>query len=186
MTQRSSAEQEQIALLDAIRRVASGERDAFEELYRRTSAKLFGVCLRILPRTDAEEALQETYLALWRSAGSFDPSRGSPMAWMVTAARNRAIDRLRAGRTHPAAPVELAERMADPQPGAPERIEFSQEEARLAECMDGLEPRDAHSIRSAFIEGATYATLAEGAGTPLGTLKSRVRRALLKLRECLE
>ncbi|NVN32314.1 sigma-70 family RNA polymerase sigma factor, partial [Endobacter medicaginis] len=82
---------------DALRAVARGDRAAFEELYRLTSAQLFGVCLRILPaRAEAEDVLQDAYLSIWRRAASFDAARGSAMAWLITLTRNRAIDRLRA------------------------------------------------------------------------------------------
>ncbi len=175
------------SLAAAIDRTAAGDRRAFEELYRRTSAKLFGVCLRILPvRSDAEEALQEVYLTVWHKAGAFDPARGSAMTWLMTLARNRSIDRLRARGAIRTTPVELAARVADPAPDAFALLDASDEERRLAACMAALEPGDAGFIRTAFFEGATYAELATRGGLPLGTLKSRIRRALLKLRQCLE
>jgi len=167
-------------------RVSQGDRLAFEEIYRRTSVKLFGVCLRILPvRQEAEEALQEAYLSVWQRAGSFDAARGNAMTWLITLARNRAIDRLRARGKLVAAPVELADAVPDPDPDAASLIEASQDERRLAHCLGTLDGGDAGLIRTAFFEGSTYADLAARASAPLGTIKSRIRRALLKLRECL-
>jgi RNA polymerase sigma-70 factor (ECF subfamily) len=166
--------------------VATGDRSAFEEIYRRTSAKLFGVCLRILPvREEAEEVLQEAYLSVWQRAGSFDARRGNAMTWLITLARNRAIDRLRSKGRVATAPAELAEEVADPAPDATSLIEASQDERRLVHCLGTLNGGDAGLIRRAFFEGLTYADLAAQASAPLGTVKSRIRRALLKLRECL-
>ncbi len=169
-----------------LHRVGRGDRLAFEEVYRRTSAKLFGVCLRILPvRQEAEDVLQEAYLSVWRRAGSFDADKGNAMTWLITLTRNRAIDRLRARGKAVAAPVELAEALPDPQPDATDRIEMSQDEQRLGHCLGTLDAGDATLIRTAFFDGSTYAELAQRAKAPLGTIKSRIRRALLKLKACL-
>jgi RNA polymerase sigma factor (sigma-70 family) len=171
----------------ALHRVATGDRSAFEEVYRRTAAKLFGVCLRILrERAEAEEALQETYLSIWRRAGAFDEGRGSPMTWLITLARNSAIDRLRAGGKIATAPIGLADAVADPSPDASEMMENDESARRLADCLATLHSEDERFIRTAYFEGSTYAELASRVGQPLGTIKSRIRRALLKLRTCLQ
>ena len=184
-TTRTAASDSDI-LAETLRRVANGDRTAFEEVYRRTSAKLFGVCLRILPvRQEAEEALQEAYLSVWRRAGSFDAARGSAMTWLITLTRNRAVDRLRAGGKVSTTTIDLADMVADERPLAPALIEAGQDEARLAHCVGTLETGEATLIRTAFFEGSTYAELASRASIPLGTIKSRIRRALMKLRECL-
>jgi RNA polymerase sigma-70 factor (ECF subfamily) len=170
----------------ALDRVGTGDRDAFEEIYRRTSAKLFGVCLRILPvRQEAEEALQEAYLSVWRRASSFDAARGSAMTWLITLARNRAVDRLRAGGKVVSAPIELVDAVADPAPLASAAMESAEEGHRLTDCLGRLDAGDARLIRTAFFEGSTYAELASRTASSLGTVKSRIRRALIKLRECL-
>lgn len=175
-------------LTEALQSVARGHRAALDEVYESTAAKLFGICLRILrDRGEAEDALQEVYVSVWRRAASFDAGRGSPITWLATLARNSAIDRLRAsGRLHPAAPIEDALAVADPSPDALSGIEAGQERARLTSCLDELERRQAGAIRAAFFDGFTYAELAERAGVPLPTVKSWVRRGLLRLRECLE
>jgi RNA polymerase sigma factor (sigma-70 family) len=173
-------------LADALSRVAVGDRAAFEAVYRRTSVKLFGVCLRILPvRQEAEEALQEVYLSVWRRAGSFDAEKGSAMTWLITLARNRAIDLLRSSGRISTAPIELADQVPDLAPTASSVLEMGDDHHRLAKCLETLDGGDAGLIRTAFFEGSTYAELASRAATPLGTIKSRIRRALLKLRECL-
>jgi RNA polymerase sigma-70 factor (ECF subfamily) len=171
---------------ELIARVAAGDVAAFEEVYRRTSAKLFGVCLRILPeRHEAEDALQTVYLSVWRHAVRFDARRGTPMTWLLTLARNRAIDRLRTSRTIADLPIKLAETVPDPAPLASDLLDVAGDARRLHECLDGLDRDDAGFIRTAFFEGSTYAELAMRAKLPLGTLKSRIRRALLGLRDCL-
>src|SRR5580700_3464635 len=102
----------------ALIRVASGDRAALEIVYRDTSAKLFGVCVRILAdRQEAEDVLQEVYLTVWNKAGAFDAARASPITWLVAIARNRAIDRLRSGRARRGAePIEAADDVGDPSP----------------------------------------------------------------------
>ena len=171
---------------EVLARVASGDRIAFEEVYRRSSAKLFGVCLRILrDRSEAEDALQSAYLSVWRNAAQFDGKRGRPMTWLIVLARNQAIDRLRTGKTLVNSPIDLAADVSDPVPIASQLPETASENRRLHDCLTLLDATDAEFIRTAFFEGSTYAELAARAAMPLGTLKSRVRRALLKLRECL-
>lgn len=158
------------------------------EIFDLTSAKLYGICLRILSDAqEAEDALQEVYVSVWRRAASFEPGRASPITWLATLARNRAIDRLRSRRrAGTSAPIEAAHDIADPGPSALMSLEAAEDRARLNSCIGELEARSADAIRSAFFGGLTYAELAEGASVPLGTMKSIIRRALMKLRDCLE
>lgn len=184
----SSAADDRQSLSDALARVARGSQSALEEVYSRTSAKLFGLCLRILgDRGEAEDALQEVYVSVWRRAGTFDPARASPITWLAALARNRAIDRLRsAGRQRPAEPLDEALGIADGSADALAQLEGSEDRRRLMACVGALEERQSRSIRAAFFEGLTYSELAERASVPLGTMKSWIRRGLLRLRECLE
>ncbi|MGH6735144.1 MAG: sigma-70 family RNA polymerase sigma factor [Methyloceanibacter sp.] len=172
----------------AIARVAGGDRAALRLVYEATSAKLFGVLLRILnDRSEAEDVLQEVYLTVWRKAGAFDEARASPITWLVAIARNRAIDRLRGTRLGRASePIDTAEQVPDPAPLAAETLEIAQENARLNDCLDELEARQNAAIRAAFLDGLTYEELAQRQGVPLGTMKSWIRRGLAKLRACLE
>jgi RNA polymerase sigma factor (sigma-70 family) len=173
-------------LAAALVRVAGGDRAALRIVYQDTSAKLFGVVLRILnDRSEAEDVLQEVFVTVWRKAGSFDPGRASPITWLVAIARNRSIDRLRAGGGR-MEPIETAEDVRDTAPGALDLVEAGQEHARLATCLGELEERHSTAIRSAFLDGSTYEELAERMRVPLGTMKSWIRRGLLKLRACLE
>ncbi len=167
--------------------VARGEGEALKRVYEATSAKLFGVCLRILgEREAAEEVLQETYLVVWRKAGQFEQGRASPITWLATIARNKAVDRLRERGGRPTEPLEAAAAAPDPAPRADVLVEVSQEHRRLASCLDALEPRHAGVIRTAFWEGLTYQRLAAREGVPEGTLKSWIRRGMLSLKACLE
>lgn len=172
----------------ALVQAGQGDRSAFRTVYEATSAKLFGVCLRILPdRQTAEDVLQDTYVTVWRKAASFDASRASPITWLVTIARNRAIDRLRsAAPMRNAAPVEDAHDLADSGPLASDVVEQANEAARLNGCLETLEDRARAVIRTAFFEGATYDELARRENVPLGTMKSWIRRGLMRLRSCLE
>ena len=175
-------------LVEALQQVAAGDKAALRHVYDQTSAKLLGVCLRILrDRDEAEDVLQDVYVSVWRRAGTFDPARGvSPITWLSTLARNRAIDRLRASKAHLARPLEFAAEAPDPSPLAGEVMERDQAAAQLHGCIGELEPQHAAYIRAAFFDGHTYTSLADAAGAPLGTMKSWVRRALLRLRSCLE
>ena len=175
------------ALSDALLRTGKGDRSAFETVYKATSAKLFGVCLRIFSdRNEAEEALQDAFITIWNRAASFEAGRASPISWLVTVTRNRAIDRLRSKGKAGLASLDEAAEVADQTPLADAQLLAKGEDDILHGCIDGLDRRDAHFIRSAFIGGATYADLAAHEGEPLGTVKSRIRRALMKLRTCME
>ncbi|GGC74176.1 sigma-70 family RNA polymerase sigma factor [Chelatococcus reniformis] len=175
-------------LVERLSAVAAGDRAALGDVYRMTAAKLFGVCIRILGnRAEAEDVLQEVYLTVWHKAGTFDPARASPITWLATIARNRAIDRLRTSSGRPRSePIDEVMHLSDPAPDALSGIEAADENRQLMECLEELDQKQAHVIRTAFLEGVTYEALAERTGAPLGTVKSWVRRGLLKLRSCLE
>jgi RNA polymerase sigma-70 factor, ECF subfamily len=173
-------------LSNALVSTGTGDQAAFEFVYRKTSAKLFGVCLRIFPeRAEAEEALQDAYLNIWNRASRYEPGRASPISWLVAVTRNRAIDRWRSRTQIKTAPAHEADLVADPAPLADAMLEDNADDAKLHGCIGSLESQDAKFIRSAFLRGMTYAELAEQENMPLGTVKSRIRRALIKLRNCL-
>lgn len=169
-------------------RLADGDKTALEEIYRATRVKLFGICLRILgDRKEAEDALQDVYVNLWQRADRYDPARASPIAWLAAFARNRAIDRLRTGKVRAGAvPIEEAAPLADETPLAEALLIDRERNAQIHTCLATLDERTQGHIRAAFFEGKTYAQLAEQAGVPLGTMKSWIRRGLMRLRVCLE
>jgi RNA polymerase sigma-70 factor (ECF subfamily) len=172
----------------ALGRIPQGDHTALQTVYRLTSAKLFGVALRILgTQAEAEDVLQEVYVTVWRKAADFDPNRASPMTWLIAIARNRAIDRLRATRQNRRMePVEQAAEIADSGILADSALENAQDYARLHACLDGLETRERNALRGAFFDGNTYEDLAARMNVPLGTMKSWIRRAMIKLKSCLE
>ena len=166
-------------------RVAMGDRAAFSSLYDATSAKLFGVCLRILKnRAGAEDALQETFMKVWRFAGSYTANGVSPMTWLITIARNTAVDRLRRHRdTQDVAP--LADRLSDPAPSPEASAIARSEAARIAECLDELETDRARAVRGAYLDGLSYNDLSRALNVPLNTIRTWLRRSLISLRECM-
>ncbi len=173
-------------LVEALIATGAEDRAAFATLYKLTSAKLFGVCLRICgERQAAEDVLSEVYLTIWRRAGAYEPGRASPISWLATIARNRAIDWRRSTGRKVAMTLDEAPEVADPDPSAEERMVASAEDQRLHLCLDQLENKQRGAIRTAFFDGLTYAELAEREGVPLGTMKSWVRRGLMRLKDCL-
>lgn len=159
----------------------SAERDmtAFQALYQQTAPLMLRIALDILGRRDlAEEAVQDAYLQIWSRAASFSPARGSARGWMAVIQRRRAIDRLRASPwLHREAPeAEMIE----------SRIASLPASLELRQCLDRLSPQVRHGICLAYLYGMTHMELSTATGTPLGTLKSRLRRGLAALKECLE
>ena len=168
-------------------KAAEGDEASFRLFYDRTSSKLFGIILRILvERGEAEDVLQEVYVTVWRKAAEFDAARASPVTWAATIARNRSIDRLRARGSRPSAPLDDAMDIRDDSPGADALIDTARNAARIQVALAALEPRHAAAIRSCYFEGVTYEALAEREGVPIGTLKSWVRRGMMRMRAGLE
>ncbi|MDT0682697.1 sigma-70 family RNA polymerase sigma factor [Roseicyclus sp. F158] len=171
-----------------IARTALGDRAAFGELYDATSAKLFGVALRILKdRGTAEDALQDIFVKVWHGADRFTPGGASPMSWLIAIARNHAIDRLR--RTQAAGGVapldEEGLQVAETRPGPEAEAIASGERSRLDGCLAELPEDRSAAVRGAYLDGDTYQVLAERHGVPLNTMRTWLRRSLLKLKDCL-
>ncbi|MDR3417736.1 MAG: sigma-70 family RNA polymerase sigma factor [Nevskia sp.] len=184
----ASAEPEHLAQL--LTATAGGDQRAFAQLYRTCSAHLFGVLLRILQRRDwAEEALQDCFLKVWQKSETYEPSRGSPLTWLTTIARYRALDLLRMKRPEVEMPEEGEEpplSFADPTQDPVDRAIEGEGIGRLRDCMGGLQDEQRRSVLLAYYEGYTHQELAQAMQAPLGTVKSWVRRGLSRLRECLE
>ena len=175
-------------ITSALARVPSGDRAALQTVYRLASAKLFGVALRILgERSEAEDVLQDVFVTVWRKAADFDAGRGSPMTWLIAITRNRAIDRLRATKaSRHMSPIDEANEVADTAPMADSTLVSAQDNARLHGCLDTLASDERAALRGAFFDGNTYEDLAVRTNVPLATMKSRIRRAMIKLKSCLE
>ena len=163
---------ETMDLAALIAATAQGDRAAFAELYRRTSAKLHGVILRICRRPDlAAELLQESYLKIWRNAGRFDPDRASAIAWMAAIARNGAIDAVRL----------QAERVSAASAGLDRA-----ESLTLRACLEGLKTDDRRMVLLGYLYGLSREELGQRFAMPVNTVKTRLRRALAALKGCLD
>jgi RNA polymerase sigma-70 factor (ECF subfamily) len=178
---RTSADVDELVL-----RVAQSDRLALKSLYDRTSAKLYGICRRITgDETEAQDVLQEVFVLVWRKAARFDPVKASAITWLAALARNKAVDRIRA-RRQSTAPLGEADEIASDAPSQLDIIESAEDASRLARCLEELDERARSMIRTAFFDGATYPELAQREGVPLATMKSWIRRGLIRLRGCLE
>lgn len=172
-------------IADLISRCALRDRAAFRTLYDRTSAKLFGVVLRILKdRSEAEEAIQEVYVKVWQRADRYVAGATSPISWLVAVARNHALDILRARRPV-ADDIDVALDIADAGPSPERAAEDSDERGRIEKCLALLEVERADAVRGAYLDGFSYEELAERYAVPLNTMRTWLRRSLIKLRECL-
>lgn len=177
---------EREALEALIARAGMGDRDAFAALYDATSAKLLAVCLRVLERRQAaEDAMQDAYVKIWRNADRYRVTGHSPMTWLITIARNTAVDRLRARRDH--GDVADHEGRLAAHGATPEQSAVAASEAgRIVECMDELPDDRRAAVTGAYLDGRTYRDLAGEAGVPLNTMRTWLRRGLIALRECME
>ena len=166
---------------------ARGDRAAFASLYQLSSPKLFGVALRIVRREDwAEDVLQECYVKIWSHAREYRPGLASPMTWMASIVRNRCLDWLR--RPNPEVPDHdgsLIEAAHSADAGPLASLERSSEAQALARCLNALEAKQRQAIALAFLEGLSHSELARHMREPLGTVKTWVRRGLLRLKACL-
>jgi RNA polymerase sigma-70 factor (ECF subfamily) len=188
------------ALAQWLAHVALGDRRAFEQLYRATSGYLMAVAWRVLQRRQlAEEVLQDAFVKVWHSAGTYDARLGLPMTWLINIVRHRAIDVKRSRATDSADHAgggEDIEAFADDAEGVdaaggiaagPEQwLDASIRKARVDRCMGELTAAQRQALALAYYQGLTHQEIAEALGTPLGTAKAWVRRGLVYLRACLE
>jgi len=169
---------------DLLARVGEHDREAFEILYGRYVRSIFGLALRRLgDRGHAEDAVQEAFAAIWRSASTYRPERGAAGGWLYTVARNAIVDRLR--RNGPAADTQLPE-LASAEPGPAERAEDSYVSWRVHRALEELQPREREVIELAYWSGMSQSEVAEFLGLPLGTVKTRTRSGLARLASVLE
>ncbi len=176
-------------LTDLIERVASGDQRRFADLYDATAARVFGMALRVVrDRSHAEEITQEVYLEVWSKADSFDPRRGSPLAWLLTLAHRRAIDRVRAeqsrvDRENRCARMEVRRDYSDVVAGA---VIGRLADADVASRLDDLTFLQRQALEMAYYKGLTQLESSRLLGVPVPTIKARTRDAMAKLRRVLE
>jgi RNA polymerase sigma-70 factor, ECF subfamily len=167
--------------------VGRGDQVAFESVYDQVAAPVFGLIRRVLrDPAQSEEVAQEALLEVWRTAGRFDPARGTAVTWIMTIAHRRAVDRVRAE----AAATDREARAAAIVPAGPadevaEAVESSLEAERVRRCLGGLSELQRQSITLAYYSGYTYPQVATALGVALGTVKTRIRDGLKRLRDCL-
>jgi RNA polymerase sigma-70 factor, ECF subfamily len=165
---------------------ARGDGEAFAALYRATSAKLYGAVLRILgDRALASDVLQEVYVKVWSRAASYDRTKASPMTWMATIARNRALDEARKRKVASLDPEDDDLHLAAPAQDPLEGRARSEELRRLLSCLDGLDAERRRIVVQAYCHGLSRDELAARFAHPVATIKTWLRRSLLQLRECL-
>ncbi|HWY81782.1 MAG TPA: sigma-70 family RNA polymerase sigma factor [Roseiarcus sp.] len=173
-------------LSNLLSRIATRDAAAFAALYKQTNAKLYGVVARILTRGDAAaDALQEVYVRIWEKAGEFDPLKGSPLAWMATIVRNRALDEVRRVR-----PVSLEDQPEGFEPAAEEidplaARERSEGLTALVDCLKALDEEKRAIVLLAYYRGSSREALAKRFGRPVSTIKTWLHRSLAQLRDCL-
>jgi RNA polymerase sigma-70 factor (ECF subfamily) len=169
--------------------VALQDRAAFRRLYEATSAQLFGFALRVLHKEElAEEAVQDAFVAIWHAAAGYQVHLASPLTWMVTIVRNKALDiRRRALADGGGVRVELedADSLADLAAGPHEQAQRSRDAQALARCMDTLAGRQRQAIGMAYLHDLSHSDVAARLDLPLGTVKTWIRRGLERLRDCL-
>lgn len=175
---------------DLLRRIGLGDRDALGEFYDRCSTLLYSVALRILNNeTEAEDLMQDVFIQIWEKATLFDPSRGKPLTWAISLTRNRAIDRLRSLQRRGRLREELEKEAAAAGPvnvsDARDELLASENSRIVREAILQLSDQQRQAIEMAYFSGLTQNEIAEKLDEPLGTIKARIRRGMLKLKEIL-
>jgi len=164
--------------LAVLRRLAAGDPRALGEFYDLYAGLANGLALRILrDRSEAEDVVQEVFVQVWRQASRYDPDRGSPEAWLCTMARTRALDRLRRRTSRREEPSEAAP--------APANTPANEEALAVRKALDGLSADQRRALELAYYEGLTQSEIARRLNEPLGTIKTRIRTAMMRLRETL-
>lgn len=175
---------------ELLRRIADGDRSAFANFYDQYSGLLFSIAVKVLNDSkEAEDVLQEVFLQIWNKADAYDPMLGRPASWAVTLTRNKAIDRIRASQRRSKlleqAAIE-ANAMPDDSPSANEKLLGRENSEMIRSVVAALPSDQRRAIELAFFSGLTQDEIAKTLREPLGTIKARIRRGMLKLREKLE
>ncbi|MBA2339674.1 MAG: sigma-70 family RNA polymerase sigma factor [Pyrinomonadaceae bacterium] len=181
-------EPEQAAQSDAelLRAIAQGDEAALAQIYDRYAPTLFGMMLRILhSRAEAEDVLQEVFLQVWQHASQFDEERGRPFTWLATIAHSRAIDRLRSLDSRQRAATRAAVEHAEEQGDAVDDVFRMERTEVVRRALNEIPEGQKQVLLLAYFEGLTQSEIAERTKEPLGTVKTRMRSGLIKLRELM-
>lgn len=174
-------------LEELLRRVAQHDVDAFAMLYDQTRARVYGMVARVLRDPGySEETTQDVYLQVWRSAGGFDSNAGSPLAWLLTLAHRRAVDRVRSEQAASQRESRYGASTVDPPVDhVADSVILLDERQRVADCLGSLTEVQRQAIHLAYYEGLTYVQVSERLAANLATIKSRMRDGIRGLRNCL-
>ena len=178
--------------LELVERIRQGDQGALDLLYKRYSAPVYSLVWKVLQNSEeAEDVALDVFWQVWRQAGRYDPSRGAPPAWIFTLARSRAIDRLRArkrreGRTVSIDDPELNIDPLDEKAAPDDVVSFRQNRDAVRAAMSKLSAVQREAVELAFLQGMTHVEIAERLGQPLGTVKTRIRQGLIRLRKHLD
>jgi RNA polymerase sigma-70 factor (ECF subfamily) len=178
---------ERAQLAGLLARTAAGDQQAFADLYAATSRRIYGMARKVLIDPDlANDTTQEVYLQVWQSAGKFDPAFGSPLAWMMTIAHRRAVDRVRSSQSATEREARYgAASQAIEHDNVVDTVTSRMEADAVVRCLATLTDTQQESVRLAYYGGLTYREVAERLGAAVPTIKSRIRDGLLRLKNCL-
>jgi RNA polymerase sigma-70 factor, ECF subfamily len=175
-------------LATLLSKAALGDRAAFAALYEATKSKLFGVSLRIVrERHVAEEVLQDSFVKIWHHAADYATAKSAPMTWMTAIVRNRSLDIVRRPDREVSDEDDyFAINMVDPAASPADQMAAKRDEAQISRCMQSLAGETQKAIQLAFFGGLSHGEVAEKLNKPLGTIKTHIRRGLMKLKTCLD
>lgn len=183
----AAVDADQAQLLRLLARVAQQDRRAFETLYRQVSGRMFGLCLKLAGQQElAEEALQDAFVRIWHHAGEYHQERGAPLSWMLSIARYRTLDLIRARKVRQGRGDADLDGLADDGPGPMDRSLMMSGASALSGCLEELSESQRDSILLSYYRCLTHEELAVAMATPIGTVKSWIRRGLMALKRCLE
>jgi len=166
--------------------VARGDHQAFERLYRQLAGPVYGMVRQVLrDPAQSEEVAQEVLLEVWRSASRFDPARGSAASWALTIAHRRAVDRVRSENASSVREAKAAPDLTAENDSVSEAVEASLERQRVGRCLDSLTELQREAIKLAYYGGYSYPQVAQLLGVALGTVKTRIRDGLIRMRDCM-